>query len=56
MVDLRRSLFVSITREDEVSSILVTSSSLKPLEYVGEFLSFHHNVLCSVFLLAVSFT
>ena len=42
--------------EDEVSSLLFTSSSLKLLELVGEFWSFHRNLLWSIYGLAVNFT
>ena len=41
--------------EDEVSSPLFTSSSLKLLEFVGDFWSFHRKLDCSVYLLAFGF-
>ena len=42
--------------KDQVSSPLFTSSSTwKLLEFVGEYSSFHRNLLCSVFPLAVTF-
>ena len=58
MVDLRRSLFVSITLhgKDEILSPSFSSSSLKLLEFVGVFSTFHHNFVRSFFLLAVRFT
>ena len=58
MVDLRRSLFVSITPhgKDEILSPSFSSSSLKLLEFVRVFSNFHHNFVCSFFLLAVRFT
>ena len=58
MVDLRRSLFVSITPhgKDEILSPFFSSSSLKLLEFVGGFSTFHRNFVCSVFLLEVRFT
>ena len=58
MVDLRRSLFLSITPDgqDEILSPFFSRSSLKLLEFVGVFSTFHGNFVCSVFLLAVRFT
>ena len=39
-----------------LSSPLFTSSSLRLLQFVGDFSSFHRNLLCSVYILAVGFT
>ena len=39
-----------------LSSPLFTSSSLRRLQFVGDFSSFHRNLLCSVYILAVGFT
>ena len=59
MVDIRRSLFVSITphgKDEFLSRFFFSSSSLKLLELVGVFSTFYRNFVCSVFLLAVRFT
>ena len=58
MVDSRRSPIIVIVnpREVEVLWLLFTSSSLKLPEFVEDFSSFYRNLLCSVFLLVVSFS
>ena len=56
-LDVLQRMFVIVNpRKVEVLRLLFTSSSLKLPEFVVDFSSFHRNLLCLVFLLAVSFS